>query len=273
MSTLASFATQLRSAICQEVEIAEDSAGRYLVHVPFMFADGDHYVIIAEHDGAGWAFTDEGHTLMHLSYTLPRLTKKPSEIIDRVLQTHRVENEQGVLRRPFKPELAADALFEFALAITQVMDTSFLATRERVSSPTNSLVKRSAGRSFKDEFLSVVVSAGRPWRVDPDYVHLKHDAARLYPVDARVNGARHAQALLFAIGNDLECQRATIIRNRWKDWGEQFQSVGIFSDPNDLSSDVIARFADVGEERPPYTYDLEEARRRLPEVLEEILSA
>ena len=271
MSTLASFATQLRSAICQEVEIAEDSAGRYLVHVPFMFADGDHYVIIAEHDGAGWAFTDEGHTLMHLSYTMPRLNKKSREIIDRVLQTHRVENEQGVLRRPFKPELAADALFEFAQAITQVMDTSFLATRERAATVADDSVDME--QSFKEEFRSVVALAGRPWRVDSNYVHPKHDAARLYPVDARVNGVSHAQALIFAIRNDRECQRATITQDRWRSWGERFQSVGIFPKPDVVSSDVLARFADVGEERPPYTYDIEEARRRLPEVLEEILSA
>lgn len=136
MSTHFSFAEQFKSAICHEIEVTEDGVGRYVVDVPFMFEDGDHYVIVAERDGEGWALTDEGHTLMHLSYTMPQFNnKKPKAVINRVLRMHRVENERGELRRPFKPEQAADALFGFVQAITQVMDTAFLMQQERVSGP------------------------------------------------------------------------------------------------------------------------------------------
>ena len=273
MSTVVSFAEQFRSAICREIELAEDSPDRYVVDVPFMFDDGDHYVIIAEHDGKGWTLTDEGHTLMHLSYTMPKFNnKRPKEIIDRVLRMHGVENERGELRKPFKPEHAADALFGFAQAITQVMDTAFLAQRERVAA-TAGVLANAAEPSFKEEFRSVVRSAGRAWHVDSNYVHPRHDPTGLYPVDARVNGVEHAQVLIFALSNDTGCQLATITQNRWREWGEQFHSVGIFPNPDVVSRDVLIRFADVGDEHPPYTYGIEEARRHLPEVLEAVLSA
>ena len=190
---------------------------------------------------------------------------------------HRIANEQGELRRPFKPEQAADALFGFAQAITQVMDTAFLAQRERVaqrarvSATVDNLA--TAGPSFKAEFRSVVASAGHPWHVDSDYVHPQYDPTRLYSVDARVNGTEHAQVFIFAIGNDTECQLATITQNRWKDWGEQFRSVGIFPNLDVVSRGALRRFTDVREDHPPYTYGLEDAYRHLPEVLEEALSA
>ncbi len=278
MSTVVSFAEQFKSAICRGIELAEDSPDRYTIDVPFMFDDGDHYVIIAERDGEDWALTDEGHTLMHLSYAMPKFnSKRPKEIIDRVLRMHRVENERGELRKLFKPEHAADALFGFAQAITQVMDTAFLAQRARVAQRARAtaaleLVADSALPSFRTDFRSIVASAGRRWHVDSNYVHPRHDPTGLYPVDARVNGVERAQVLIFAFSNDTECQLATITQNRWREWGEQFRSVGIFPHPDVVSRDVLTRFTDVGDERPPYTYGLEDAYRYLPEVLESVLA-
>lgn len=256
MSEATSFAEQFKSAICREVELAEHGLDRYAVHVPFTFDDGDHYVVLAERDGEGWAFTDEGHTLMHLSYAAPDFDKGGKQtVIDRVLRMHRVRNERGELRKPFTPERAGDALFEFTQAITQVMDVSFLSRKERMP-------------AFKPEFKSVVASAGAGRHVSFGYVHPERDHAGLYAVDARVNGTVNAQAFIFAIGNEAQCEKSTIKALRWMEWGETFSSVGIFRDSANVSHAASERFADTGALR---LFGIEDARERLPKMLRDTL--
>lgn len=258
MSESVSFAEQFKSAIYREVELAEHGLDRYAVHVPFTFDDGDHYVVLAERDGEGWAFTDEGHTLMHLSYTTPQFDRgNRKAVIDRVLRMHRVRNEQGELRKPFTPERAGDALFEFTQAITRVMDVSFLTRKERTP-------------ALKTEFKSVVASASAGWHTSFNYVHPKHDPSGLYPVDARVNGLADAQALIFAVSNEAQCEKSTIKALRWTEWGEEFRSVGIFRDSAHVSPAAIKRFADTGALR---LFGMADARKSLPKILNELLPA
>ncbi len=63
MTNAAGLERELRRAI-EGVDIEREGADRYIVHVPFMFDDGDHPVIVLKKRGGRWLFTDEGHTLM-----------------------------------------------------------------------------------------------------------------------------------------------------------------------------------------------------------------
>lgn len=256
MSMAVSFAEQFRNAVSNEIELAGDGLDRYVVHVPFTFDDGDHYVVVAERDGEEWAFTDEGHTLMHLSYTLPNFdTGSRKTAIDRILRMRRVRNDGGELRKPFKPERAGDALFEFAQAITQVMAASFLSRKERTP-------------ALKPEFKSVVASASAGRHTSFNYVHLKHVPSGLYPVDARVNGLADAQALIFAIGNEAQCERSAATILRWREWGEEFHAVGVFRDAAPVPAAARARFADT---KAQSLFGIKNAQERLPGILNEML--
>ena len=257
MSEATSFAEQFRAAVCQEVSLVQHGLDRYVVHVPFTFDDGDHYVVVAERDGEEWAFTDEGHTLMHLSYTAPQFDRgNRRAIIDRVLRLHRVRENHGELRVAFTPEHAGDALFSFVQAITQVMDVSFLS-RERVRS------------TFAEDFQSVLDSAGEGRVVERDYFHPQRDPDQLYPVDARINGVADSQILVFAIGNDDQCQRATVTLHRWERWGERFDSIGVFRDQTEINRQVLARFSDIAGRQFP---SIEAARERFPQSVADFLN-
>ena len=59
-----------KKAVCDAVEIVP-RGNKYVVQVPFTFADGDHYVVMLAQEGDRWVLTDAGHTFMHLSYTQP----------------------------------------------------------------------------------------------------------------------------------------------------------------------------------------------------------
>ena len=256
MSAAVSFAEQFRNAVSNEIALADDGLDRYIVHVPFTFDDGDHYVVVAKRDGEDWAFTDEGHTLMHLSYTLPNFDSGGRKTaIDRVLRMRRVQNDGGELRKPFTPERAGDALFEFAQAITQVMAASFLSRKERTP-------------ALKPEFKSVVASASAGRHTSFNYVHPKHDPSGLYPVDARVNGLADAQAFIFAIGNEAQCERSTATILRWREWGEIFRSVGVFRDSAPVPAAARERFADTDAQA---LFGLGKAQERLHGILNEML--
>src|SRR5438309_1665811 len=60
-----------RSRVGEQVSLEPEGSGRYRVLTPFRFEDGDHFSIVLKRDQAGrWFLSDEGHTIMHLSYWL-----------------------------------------------------------------------------------------------------------------------------------------------------------------------------------------------------------
>ena len=59
-----------REKVCEEVNLISHGVNRYLVETPYIFGDGDAFVIVLKKQGNKWILTDEGHTFMHLSYFL-----------------------------------------------------------------------------------------------------------------------------------------------------------------------------------------------------------
>lgn len=256
-----------KESVCDEVELAPEGIDRYLVHVPFTFADGDHYVVLLKRDDGQpacaehadrWVLTDEGHTFMHVSYEVPEFDRGTRRaIIDRVLAGLGIEDRQGELRLLIPEGRYGDALFSYLQAITRITDVSFLA-RERVRT------------TFLEDFQELVQQAATNREVRFGYAHPIHDPERRYPVDARVNGAIGRQILVFAISNDDQCRDATITLYRWESWGERFHPVAIFRDQTEINRVVLARFSDVAERQ---FSSLETARERFQRYLADLLEA
>ena len=57
-----------KEKVSDHIKIMSEGEHRYRVFTPFMFADGDHFSIILKREDGGWMLSDEGHTLMHLSF-------------------------------------------------------------------------------------------------------------------------------------------------------------------------------------------------------------
>ena len=245
-----------KDSVCEEVELASAGIDRYLVHVPFTFEDGDHYVVLLKRDNGQWVLTDEGHTFMHVSYDVPEFDRGTRRsIIDRVLAGLGLEDQQGELRLQIPEERYGDALFSYLQAITRITDVSFL-TRERVRT------------TFVEDFRELVQQAAANREVRFEYFHPVHDPERRYPVDARVNGTAARQILMFAISNDDQCRDATITLYRWESWGERFHPVVVFRDQTEINRVVLARFSDVAEKQ---FSTLETARERLQPHLADLM--
>jgi hypothetical protein len=251
-----------KESACGEIEIASSGLGRYIVHVPFTFDDGDHFVILLKEEGGQWVLSDEGHTFMHLSYDYTSFefdqgTRR--SVIDRVLGNFGIEDRSGELILPIPAGRYGDALFSFTQAITQVTDVNFL-DRDRVR------------YTFKEDFQKLVEETSREVGFDSiqfDYTHPIHDPQMQYPVDVRINGRIVPQLLVFGIGNDTNCRDATIILQQWEKWAEPFQNISIFRDQTEINRYVLARFTNVAGR---LLSNLESAQERLRLYLNQLVA-
>ena len=109
---------ELKRKVCEEIEVESEGLQRFVVYTPFMFDDGDHFVIVLKRLTDRWVFTDEGHTFMHMSYReidVSSGTRK--SIIDKTLLNFNVVNDAGEFCLDVPEESFGDALFSFIIAV------------------------------------------------------------------------------------------------------------------------------------------------------------
>lgn len=250
-------AEEFGKSIASAVEVEASGLDRYVVHVPMTFADGDHYVVVLRGNGSRWRLSDEGHTLMHLSYEIedPRRGNR-GQIIDSVVDRLGLSNRDGALEIDIRPGKYGDTLFTYLQAITQINDVSYLR-RERVRS------------TFMEDFRTTLEEAALGEEIEFGYSHPIHDPDESYPVDARLNGSAHRPVVFFAISSDDKCRDATITLYRWREWQEKFWQVTIFEDQTRINRRVLARFSDVADKQ--YS-NLESARRSIGSHVGDLVS-
>ncbi len=250
-----------KESACGEIDLTSSGINRYLVHVPFTFTDGDHYVVILRQEGQRWVLSDDGHTFMHLSYELREREFEAGnrrKIIDEVLTSYQIENRDGELVLTIPAGRYGDALFTFVQAITRITDMTFLD-------------RATIKNTFREDFNRLVsekASEAGIQNVTFGFLHPVHDPQGKYPVDARLNGVTSQQVLVFAVGNDDQCQTATIVLLQWEKWEEQFHSIAVFRDQTEINRHYLARFSDVLGRQ---LQNLESARERLKRDFTDLL--
>jgi hypothetical protein len=234
MMNTAELQREFKRKVSNEIDVEREGIDRYIVYTPFMFDDGDHFVIVLKKRDNEWRFTDEGHTFMHMSYgeiDLSQGTRK--SIIDQVLLSFRLANDAGELCLAVPDDQYGDALFSFVQALMKISDTAYW-TRERVRS------------TFMEDFRTFLEEKIPSQRRTFDFCDKQRDPDEIYPVDCKVNGMARP-LMVFGIHNDAKCRDATITLLQFEKWGEQFRSMAIFEDQTQINNKVLARFSDVAE--------------------------
>ena len=132
---LAGLREEFRQKICDEIDIEDQGLHRYVVYTPFMFDDGDHFVVVLKRKPDDrWFLTDEGHTFMHISYdNIDIWHGNRKSIIDQTLLSFSMTNDSGEIKLDVPENAFGDALFSFLQGLTKITDIRFL-TRERAKS-------------------------------------------------------------------------------------------------------------------------------------------
>jgi hypothetical protein len=229
---LSAIREEFKQKVCNKVDIEEQGISRFVIYTPFMFDDGDHFVIVLKRESTRWVLTDEGHTFMHVSYDevdMSHGTRKG--IIDQALLNFAMTNDSGELKLNIPDEAFGDALFSFIQGLTRITDTKYW-THERVRS------------TFLEDFRELLERRIPAARRVFEYTDPDNDPDQYYPVDCRVNGMARP-LFIFAISNNDRCRDATITIHQFEKWGRKFNSMAIFEDQTEVNQKVLARFSDV----------------------------
>jgi hypothetical protein len=225
---------KLRTQFCSLVELHSDEWGGYEVSVPFFFDDGDALFIRIAQDADRLVLTDEGNTLMRLTYQMsPKqlLSGTRRQLLERTLLHYGVEYREGRLILPLKEGSYGQNLADFVQAVLKVSDLTFL-TQERTAS------------TFMDDFRAAMRHVVPGDRLTFDWYDPERDPSKSFYVDARVN--HMAQPLMvFAITTTEKALHATTNILTFKQWGFEFEAVAVYEDSEKLSPHAAAKLAHV----------------------------
>jgi hypothetical protein len=232
---LADALKSFRERICGSIALEQVGTNRFIVRSPFIFDDGDEIALVLRRDSAGWVLSDEGQTLMHLSYRLDERdfnSGNRAKLIGNALSMFGAQDRDGELIIPVQDDQYGDALYGLAQTVLKIADVSYL-TRERVRS------------TFLDDFRALMRQAARDpvfdWKA-PD------DPKGHYPVDCYVP-ASGSPLYVYALGTDDRVRDATISILHFEQMRASFRSVGVFADQEEVNRKVLARFSDVCEKQ------------------------
>ena len=125
---------EIREKVSGQISVKGEGQDRYRVFTPFKFNDGDHLAIVLKKIGNSWLLTDEGHTLMHLTYEIDEKDLRKgnrARIISDALAGFGVEDSNGEFSVAVNDVQFGNALFSFVQALLKVTDITFLK-RERI---------------------------------------------------------------------------------------------------------------------------------------------
>ena len=253
--TIVSIEKEFRQKVSGEVRLLREGGDRYRIFTPFRFEDGDHFAIVMRKEEGGWSLSDEGHTLMRLTYDIDHEDLKKGhrqEIISDALESFAVEERSGELIRRVEGEQFGLALFAFVQTLTKISDVSYLS-RERVAT------------AFREDFRALVSGVVAPEHTHFDWADAQRDPNRKYVVDCRIDGSSRP-TFAFALLNDDNVRDATIALHQFAQWNVVCRPVGVFYRQESIGRRVLARFSDVCSEHYP---SLGQGRDKISEVLAE----
>lgn len=249
----------LRNTVSAEVSLTDEGIDRYRVFTPFEFDDGDHLSIVLKKTNGAYVFTDEAHTIMHMSYDMDVSALKKGnrqKIMTNVLSNFGLEEENGEIFIKVNGNDFGASFYNYIQALIKISDLSYLS-KEQVRS------------TFYEDFQALVKDTVPANRYAFDYTHPEFDMEKKYPVDCRINGMLKP-LYLFAIPNDSKCKDVMISMYQFERWSLKYNSITIFEDQETINRRVLARFSDIGEKQ---FSALQSNRDRIKNYLSEQMNA
>jgi hypothetical protein len=228
----------LRDTVSADVSLLGEGVDRFRVFTPFEFEDGDHFSIVLKKDNDSFIFTDEAHTIMHMSYDMDvSVLKKGTrqKILTNTIANFGLEENNGELFIKVKEDNFGASFYNFVQALVKITDLSYLS-KEQVRS------------TFYEDFQALISASVPEERITFNYAHPEFDKEKKYIVDCCINGMPKP-LYLFAIPNDSKCKDVMISMYQFERWNIKYNSVSIFDDQETINRRVLAKFSDIGEKQ------------------------
>ena len=118
---------EIMSSICSVYGFEETAPGRCLVHTGMYYDDGDElHIVMAVSDGE-ITMTDEGHTMMWLSFEEHRFSDYSTDLLNRIMGQNGVSLDDGVMSVTVNsPGDVGPALVSLIQAMIQASDLRYL---------------------------------------------------------------------------------------------------------------------------------------------------
>jgi len=229
----------LKDKISREISLKEEGVNRFRIFNPYEFDDGDHFSIFLKKENGHWKFTDEAHTIMHLSYDMDVSALKKEgtrqKILTNIISNFGLDEYDGSLSIRIESDDFGSAFYNYIHALIKVTDLSYLS-KEIVRS------------TFYEDFHALIRETVPEERLTFDFTHPDYDKEGKYVVDCQINGMPKP-IFLFAVPNDSKCKDAMITMYCFNNWGVKYHSVAIFEDQEQINRRVLAQFSDIGEKQ------------------------
>lgn len=241
----------LRQTICKDVSISMKGTGRYQVLAPFKFEDGDWFVVYLIKESNGWTISDEGHTLMHLSYWLDtqQVTGGDTEranIFSSITKMYKLELTDGAITMPVEEDRNIGGnILSYLQALTKITDISFL-TKERVK------------RAFLDDLIEFMKETYKE-RAIPQWSNPVWDREGAYAVDVRLDISK-VPFFLYAVWNTNRALNTVISILKYREWEKQkqFRAIVVHEYMEDLPHTVLKKVTDAADKQVSAFFDKKE---------------
>ena len=121
----------LCSRLCQDVVVENRPDGALMLRTHFEFPDGDAFPFhLAEAPSGGMRLSDQGHTLMHISYEHDVdsfIDGTRGMLLERIVAESGISHDDGVFSLDTAAEDLPQAIVAFGQALTRVYDLTFLS--------------------------------------------------------------------------------------------------------------------------------------------------
>ena len=121
---------EFKTKVCEEIRLLEEGKNRFRVFTPFRFDDGDHLSIVFKKEQNQWLLSDEGHTYLHLSYSINLKDLDNGtrcEILESILEEFQLEDRYGELIVRINEDEYGEALYRFAQGLIKISDLTYLS--------------------------------------------------------------------------------------------------------------------------------------------------
>lgn len=156
----------IRKSICASYSLDDIGINEYLVHTDMYYDDGDELHIVMKKTRTGITLTDEGHTLMWLSYENFNFTDTRTKLLNKYIDQNNVKLDDGRIHvETDAPEHVGPALSSLIQAILQVAGLRNLSRTNVVNSFAEDVIS-----AFRNSSLAERCIFNKKIQVKGDYV-------------------------------------------------------------------------------------------------------